>query len=104
MGQWVRLCGLDEAPRPGEVAEVQAGGLQICLANIDGQLHALNNICPHREGPLGQGWVEGRTVVCPWHAWAFDVSTGIAEEPEHAQVQVYAVEADDNGGVRANLA
>jgi nitrite reductase (NADH) small subunit len=91
MPQWVRLCGVNEAPKSGEVTEVDVDGAQVCLANINGELHALDNICPHRQGPLGQGWIEGNAVLCPWHAWAFDVRTGVAEEPEHAQVKVYPV-------------
>ena len=97
MEQWVRLCGVNEAPKPGEVTEVEFGNEAICLANVGGQLHALDNLCPHRQGPLGQGWVEGNAVLCPWHAWAFDVDTGVAEEPERAQVRVYTIrtEGDD---------
>ena len=97
MSQWVRLCGVNEAPKPGDVTEVDANGAQFCLANVDGSFHALDNICPHRQGPLGEGWIEGNAVLCPWHAWAFDVTTGEAQEPEHAQVRVYPirVEGDD---------
>ena len=91
MAEWVRLCSIKEVPNAGEVTEVEARGRAVCLANIDGVLHALDNLCPHREGPLGQGWVEGQAVVCPWHAWAFDVRTGVAEEPEQAHVKVYPV-------------
>ncbi len=94
MGHGVRLCGTNEAPKPGEVIEVEANGVALCLANVEGALHALDNLCPHRQGPLGQGWVEGRAVVCPWHAWAFDVTTGVAAEPERAQVKVYPVRED----------
>jgi nitrite reductase (NADH) small subunit len=91
MSEWVRLCAVKEVPQPGEVAGMEAGGRAVCLANVGGALHALENECPHRQGPLGQGWVEGNAVICPWHAWAFDVNSGTAEEPEHAQVKVYAV-------------
>ncbi len=94
MAEWVRLCSTDEAPKAGEVTEVEAGGLPICLANVGGQLHALDNVCPHRGGPLGQGWVEGGAVLCPWHAWAFDVQTGIAAEPERAEVRVFPIRND----------
>jgi nitrite reductase (NADH) small subunit len=64
-------------------------GVPICLANIGGTLSAIGNICPHRLGPLGGGWVEDGKVLCPWHAWAFDVTTGEAAPPEEAKVSVY---------------
>ena len=102
MAEWVRLCAIEEAPPAGDLREVEVAGKTLCFANIDGQLHAIDNLCPHRAGPLGQGWIEGQAVVCPWHAWAFDCRTGIAEEPERAQVKVYPVRAED-GAVLVDL-
>ena len=77
--------------------EAEARGVAVCLANVEGRLAALDNWCPHRRGPLGQGWVEGSAVVCPWHCWAFDAATGVAAPPEHASVAVFPVkiEGDD---------
>ena len=96
MPHWVQLCQLDQAPAEGEVLETEAGGVAICLARHNGSLSALDNWCPHRQGPLGQGWLEGDAVICPWHSWAFNLTTGIADPPERALVQVFPlrVEAD----------
>lgn len=76
------------------MAEAEGGGIAICLANVGGRLSALDNWCPHRRGPLGQGWLEGEAVVCPWHSWAFDVKTGKAEYPVHEKVAVFPVRID----------
>lgn len=91
MAEWVRLCAAQEAPKPGEVMEAEAAGVMVCLANVDGRLAAVDNVCPHRQGPLGGGWLEGETVVCPWHSWAFSTTTGEAEPPENARVAVFPV-------------
>lgn len=97
MPHWVRLCSASEAPADGNVIEAEAEGVAVCLARLSGDLAALDNICPHRGGPLGQGWIEGGAVVCPWHSWAFSLTTGTAEPPERAQVDVFPVrvEGDD---------
>ena len=102
VGEWVRLCGVAEAPGTNEVMEAEAlghegKGVPICLANVEGKLSALGNVCPHRQGPLGGGWIEDGAVLCPWHAWAFDVTTGEAAAPEKGRVDVYLVkvEGDD---------
>lgn len=91
MSEWVRLCGADEVPVEGGVCEQEVAGRQICLAHVAGELKAVDNLCPHRQGPLGQGWIEGNAVVCPWHSWAFDVTTGLAEYPQGERVGVYPV-------------
>jgi nitrite reductase (NADH) small subunit len=76
--------------------EAEVNGVAVCLANVEGKLSALDNWCPHRRGPLGQGWVEGNAVVCPWHSWLFNVETGIAEPPEKAKVDVFPVKVEGN--------
>lgn len=91
MAQWVKLCEVAEAPQSGQVIECDVEGIGVCLANVGGELSALDNWCPHRRGPLGQGWLEGSAVVCPWHSWAFDVKTGVATYPEKERVEVFPI-------------
>ena len=97
MAAWVRLCGLSETPQEGTVMEAEAQGVAVCLANVGGELRALDNWCPHRRAPLGQGWVGGTTVVCPWHSWCFDLVSGVALPPDQGRVDVFPVrvEGDD---------
>jgi nitrite reductase (NADH) small subunit len=97
VAEWVRLCAAGEAPTVNTVMEAEVNGIGVCLANIGGKLSAMDNWCPHRRGPLGQGWIEGQAVVCPWHSWAFDTVTGVAVPPERAKVDVFPVriEGDD---------
>jgi nitrite reductase (NADH) small subunit len=85
-----------EAPQPGNVMEAEAEGFGICLANVRGELSALDNHCPHREGPLGQGWIDGDTVICPWHSWAFHAKTGLSEYPADERVKVFPVRIEGN--------
>lgn len=89
MPQWVRLCAVSEAPAEGTVKEAEASGRTVCLANVDGKLHALGNVCPHRGAPLGQGWIEDGKLVCPWHSWTFELASGCAEYPEGEKVEVF---------------
>jgi nitrite reductase/ring-hydroxylating ferredoxin subunit len=49
---------------------------QVVVANVDGRFHAFGNICPHAEGPLGEGFLDGLTVECPWHNGQWDITTG----------------------------
>lgn len=97
VAEWVKVCSRADLPRTGKVVEVEANGRTICLANVNGAISALDNLCPHRQGPLGQGWIEGETVVCPWHSWAFHATTGRSEYPLDQAVDVFpiVVQGDD---------
>ena len=94
MAEWVRLCAVADAPVAGDAMEAEAGGVSVCLANVGGELSALSNWCPHRGAPLGQGWVDGETVVCPWHSWSFNAKTGDAEFPPGQRVAVFPVRVE----------
>ncbi len=94
MANWVKVCEVAAAPALGQVIEADAAGLAVCLANVNGELSALDNWCPHRRGPLGEGWIEGDAVVCPWHSWAFHAKTGIAEYPPNEKVAVFPLKIE----------
>ena len=61
---------------PGEAAVAEVNGTEIAIVNLDGEFHALNNLCPHQDGSLGEGYVQEGALVCPLHYWEFDVRTG----------------------------
>lgn len=75
MASWQRICSVGDVP-PGTGKEVTVGDRVVAVFNVDGRFHALDGICPHAGGPLGEGTLNGPIVTCPWHGWQFDVSTG----------------------------
>lgn len=90
---FVPACTLGQLP-PGELTEVVIEGRQIALCNVDGQIHAIDGVCPHRNGPLGQGALHGNIVVCPWHAWEFDCTTGVHDYNPSFKLEKFAVKVD----------
>jgi chlorite dismutase len=74
-GGWVRVAGADEIPDGGSKL-VYVGGEQVALFNVGGRFYAIGNRCPHANGPLVDGTLDGVTVICPLHASRFDLVTG----------------------------
>jgi nitrite reductase (NADH) small subunit len=97
MAEFQRVMSVSELPPDGEAREVACGERLICIANSGGAISAMDNVCPHRGGPLGQGIIEEGKLICPWHAWAFDAKTGVAVHTPDVKVDVYDVkiEGDD---------
>lgn len=95
MAVWQRLCEVGAAPAAGEVVEMDSQGVALCVANVEGELRVLDNWCPHRRAPLGQGTLEGEAVVCPWHAWRFSTTSGEALPPDRGHVDVFPVKVED---------
>ena len=94
---FVRLCAKSELPAEGQAAEITLNDRVICVANVKGQISAIDNVCLHRGGPLGQGIIEDDKIVCPWHGWMYDPKTGTAAHNINARVSVYPIqiEGDD---------
>ncbi|HEY1338924.1 MAG TPA: Rieske (2Fe-2S) protein [Bryobacteraceae bacterium] len=93
---FVKVGSIAQLP-PGSVMEAEVGGNTYAVCNADGELHALDGVCPHAGGPLGQGALHGSTLVCPWHAWEYDCRTGLSDLDEDLRVERFAVrtEGDD---------
>jgi nitrite reductase (NADH) small subunit len=87
----VRLTSTAELPAPGQAKEFACPDrpTMVCVANVNGNISALDNVCVHRGGPLGQGYVEDGKVVCPWHGWHFDAQTGQVGHNPDAKTTVY---------------
>jgi nitrite reductase/ring-hydroxylating ferredoxin subunit len=79
---------------PGESMVCEVGGRPIALFRTEEGVFALDNTCCHRGGPLGEGFLEGSIVTCPWHGWRFDVKTGVSPDNEAARVATHDVSVD----------
>ena len=97
MPTFTKLANESELPPADEAKEFPCGGKTICIANVNGTFSAMDNVCLHRGGPLGQGMIEGGKVVCPWHGWAWDPKTGVSTQNPSMKVAVYPmkIEAGD---------
>jgi cell fate regulator YaaT (PSP1 superfamily)/nitrite reductase/ring-hydroxylating ferredoxin subunit len=77
----------------GKAIVADLGGPKVAVFNVDGIYHVLSNECGHQGGPLGEGKLEGFSVVCPWHQWKFDVTTGNCLSVGGSSVRKYEVAA-----------
>ncbi len=68
-----------------------AGDRKVALCRVGGKTHAVTNVCPHQGGPLGEGYMEGATLTCPWHGWRFDVTTGRSTSHPEITIPSYPV-------------
>ncbi len=97
MLQFIKFTTTAELPAEGEAKEFTVGNRVICVANIGGTYSAMDNVCIHRGGPLGQGVIMDGKLICPWHGWRYDVTTGVPMENPKLKVDVYRlkIEGDD---------
>jgi len=89
MPKFVRVARVGDVP-PG-AGKFVMGPFEkpMALFNVSGEYYAVNYICPHMGGPIGEGTLKGYVVTCPWHGWTFDVRTGKADHPGGHAISAY---------------
>ena len=93
----VKVATKNELPGLDQAKEFMVGEKTVCIANVGGTISAMDNVCLHRGGPMGQGIIEGGKIVCPWHGWQYDPRSGAAVHNPAARLRVYPIriEGDD---------
>jgi len=105
-----RAAALDDIPSDRGLI-VELDGRTIGLFRVDGEVHAILNVCPHQGGPVGRGGifpttrarVEGGRLIeyldrdtpvvcCPWHGWEFNLRTGVCTADPSRRVVRYPAE------------
>ncbi|MFQ5927017.1 MAG: Rieske (2Fe-2S) protein [Terriglobia bacterium] len=90
---FVKVATRNELP-PGSGKLVIAHDKPIALFNVNGEFYAVNYICPHMGGPIGEGSLNGYVVACPWHGWTFDVRSGLPDHPGGHAIAAYEVKLE----------
>jgi len=92
--EWVKVAQAGEVPE-GRVKVVEAKGKRLALARVGGQVYAVQDLCTHDNGPLGEGAVIEETLECPRHGARFDVKTGKPVNlPAVVPVQTFPVKVE----------
>lgn len=81
---------------PGEGRAFRVEGHAVAVfRHRNGDLYAVQNACPHANGPLSEGIAGGGTVICPLHARKFNLATGACLNDASLCLKTYAVRQED---------
>jgi nitrite reductase/ring-hydroxylating ferredoxin subunit len=96
LAQFIKAAQRGDIPE-GSGKIIETGGRTLALFHSNGQFYAIDNACMHQGGPLGEGEVYGTRVVCPWHGWEYDFSTGCNVDNPSMKLSCFVVkvEGDD---------
>jgi nitrite reductase/ring-hydroxylating ferredoxin subunit len=103
---------VDDLPTNGTRIIAEIEGQEIAVFRYEDEFYALANYCVHQAGPLCEGRLTGKMklgddgwdweyednekcIVCPWHGWKFDITTGDNIDDDHYSTPTYDVETDD---------
>ncbi len=108
MREWVCAGREEELPNPGDHKVLDLYGESVLLVrNREGLLRAFYNVCRHRGAslcpageqeesddrlPLKGGVIGKRTIICPYHAWSYDLDGNLKRAPHMKEEMGFSAE------------
>ncbi len=87
----------------GDMAPVDVQGTKVLLVNVDGEVRAYQNRCPHQAWALDEGDFDGATLTCVRHMWQFDAASGQGVNPDDCSLNGYPCEVGEDGMIRVDV-
>jgi NAD(P)H-dependent nitrite reductase small subunit len=101
MGDFIHVADIAEIP-PGTAKVVEVQDVGVALFNLEGTIYAIDNMCQHAGGPLGEGTIKGDIVICPWHGYRYHIKTGQYVKNPDMSVACYQVKVE-NGTISVSI-
>jgi toluene monooxygenase system ferredoxin subunit len=92
--QWYEIMPFDDL-WIGEMLGVEVGGVKLLLLNVEDDVRAFLDRCPHRASPLSEGNLDGLTLTCTTHLWEFNAITGRGINPESSELIQFPVRIEN---------
>jgi 3-phenylpropionate/trans-cinnamate dioxygenase ferredoxin subunit len=100
---WIAVAHVDEVP-PNEVRVIETDHEHIALCHASGSFYAVEDVCTHDGGPLGEGTLDGCAIECPRHGARFDVRTGaVLAPPAIVPVRTFPVRLAEDGTIEIEI-
>ena len=92
--QWYEIMPYDDL-WIGEMVGVEVGGVKVLVLNVEDEVQAYLDRCPHRASALSEGTLEECTLTCATHLWEFDALSGRGINPESSRLIRFPVRVEN---------
>jgi nitrite reductase/ring-hydroxylating ferredoxin subunit len=93
--KWYKISEVQPTTEPF-IKKVKAGSKSVCLVGYEGKIYAVASACPHAGFDLSQGLCVKGKIVCPYHRYTYELTTGKGGEGQNDFVETYAVNIKDD--------
>jgi nitrite reductase/ring-hydroxylating ferredoxin subunit len=97
-----RIAHLDDL-HESQAHRVVLSGQPILLTKLDGEPHAITDVCPHNGASLSDGIIKDGCVTCPSHLWRFSLHDGEKQGTPEVRVRVYPTRLTADGWVEVEV-
>jgi nitrite reductase (NADH) small subunit len=93
--EWFPIGRIEDIPLRGARCVTTPEGKIAVFRTADSDVFAVDDMCPHKKGPLSQGIVHGTGVTCPLHNWVISLEDGQVRGPDEGAVKTYPLRVED---------
>lgn len=93
-GQWLNAGPAMDIPDGRAVIVSPMDGDRIAVFRDGLTIYAVSNVCPHQNGPLGEGRIIDGCITCPWHGWQYRPTDGRSPPPFEEKIATYRVKVE----------
>lgn len=86
-----------DLPSQDFIQQIKINGKKLCVIRNEGELHVVQNTCPHAGGILSGGWCKEGKIVCPIHRYEYDLKNGRGAEGQGDYIDIYPIEVRSDG-------
>jgi nitrite reductase/ring-hydroxylating ferredoxin subunit len=95
VADFVKFISVESLPT-GQAKVIELAGKMVAVIHTPDGIFAVDEMCPHRGGPLSEGKIEGNSIVCPWHRARFDFTNGkLLEGPAKRGLACYETKIEE---------
>lgn len=85
---FVYACEVDDI-QESRAKIITVSGERVAIFKYEDQLSAVNNVCRHQGGPIGEGKIIDGCITCPWHGYQYLPGNGQSPPPFTEKVETY---------------
>jgi nitrite reductase/ring-hydroxylating ferredoxin subunit len=97
------VCARTDLPADSSGLGFEVAGRQVAVFLHEGDVHAVDDQCPHAGGSLSAGVIRRGEVTCPWHSFHFDLCTGLNADGLALRILVHRARVREDGTVEVAL-
>jgi 3-phenylpropionate/trans-cinnamate dioxygenase ferredoxin subunit len=94
---WIKIMPSNKIINDDFITKFNVIGKNICLVRTEGELFAVQNICPHAGAQLSNGWCSQGKIICPYHRHEFNLQTGRGSVGQANYINTYPLEIREDG-------
>ncbi len=91
---FVKVCKVNEIDE-NRAKIVSVSGERVAIFKYEGKISAVNNVCRHQGGPLGEGKIIDGCITCPWHGYQYLPGNGQSPPPFAEKVETYQLKLEN---------